>query len=321
MQRVTIRRGEAVRAMFLAPLALRPQLAAAQPTTPVPFVVAPTSTTGVAPLYYAAQQHWFEPAGLDVSIVPVASGAASVTAVTGGAAQVGFTNTLQLINAHAKGFPLTLIAPGTQIDNANAFVELVVKSDSTIKSAKDFEDQVVGVTALNDLGTVTLSVWLRKNGADPARVKLIELPPEAALPALMANRIVAYGLYEPFLSLALAGGARAFANPVEAVGDHILSGAWFASLPWATAHRAAVIRFVRVLSQAAQYVDAHYQDLFPMIAQYSKIPVATLQRMAFNKIQTAFNVESLQPLINAAAETHEIEKPFPAKELIFPGVP
>jgi hypothetical protein len=48
--------------------------------------------------------------------------------------------------------------------------------------------------------------------------------------------------------------------------------------------------------------------------------VATLQRLAFNKIQTAFNVESLQTLINAAAETHEIEKPFPAKELIFPGV-
>lgn len=320
-QRVAVCRSAAVRALLLAPIALRPPPARAQQTPPVSFVATPTGATGVAPVYYAAQQHWFEQAGLDVSIVPASAGAASVTAVIGGAAQVGFTNTLQLITAHAKGFPLTLVAPGTQYDPVHPFVLMVVKADSTLKSAKDLEDQVVGVTALHDLGTVAMTLWLQKNGADPSRVKLIELPPEAALSALTSNRIAAYTLYEPFLSLALAGGAKGFADPLQAIGNNTLTGAWFASLPWASAHRDAVIRFARVLSQAARYVDGHYEELIPMIAQYSKIPVATLQRLTFNKIQPAFDVASLQSLIDAAAEANEIAKPFPARELIFPGVP
>lgn len=321
-QRVTISRAVAARTMLLAPIALSSAPAAAQQTPPpVSFVATPSSSTGVAPLYYAAQQHWLERAGLDVSIVPATGGAASVTAVVGGAAQVGFTNTLQLITAHAKGIPLTLIAPGTQADPAHPFVELVVKSDSTLKSPKDLEDQVFGVTALHDLSTLTTTVWLRKNGVDPSRVKLIELPPEAALPALLSGRIVAYSLYEPFLSVALAGGAKVFANPLDAVDGNALTGAWFAAQPWASQNRDAVIRFARVLSQAATYVDAHYEDLIPMISGYTKIPVATLQRVAFNKIQTAFDVASFQSLIDAAAASHEIAKPFPAKELIFPGVP
>lgn len=180
---------------------------------------------------------------------------------------------------------------------------------------------MVGVTALHDLNTLATNVWLRKNGVDPSSVKLIEMPPEAALPALMTGRIAAYTLYEPFLSVALNGGAKVFANPLEAVDRNAITGAWFASLPWALQNRDAVIRFARVISQAATYVDAHYEDLIPMISGYSKIPIATLQKVTFNKIQTAFDVGSLQSLIDAAADAHEIAKPFPARDLIFPGVP
>jgi NitT/TauT family transport system substrate-binding protein len=318
-QRVAVRRSWALRAVLLAPIVGRAAPAAAQPTPPVAFVVSPTGTTGVAPLYYAAQQHLFERAGLDITIVPASGGAAAMTAVVGGAAQVGFTNTLQLVTAHAKGIPLTAIAPGTQSDPNHPFALLVVRGDSAFKAAKELEGHVIAVAGLHDLTTVAVTLWLLKNGADPTRVKYVEMPPEAMLPALTANRIDAFMPYEPFLSAALAGGAKTFASPMEAIGRNTLSGAWFALLPWASLHREAVLRFARVLSQASLYVDDHYEDLIPMIAQYSKIPEDTLQRLTFNRIPVSLSASSLQSIINAAAETHEIPAPFPAKDIIFPS--
>ena len=310
-----------MRAMLYASIVGLPTPAVAQPTPRVALVVAPTSTTGVVPLYYAAQQHLFERAGLDVSIVPVSGGAAAVTVIVGGAAQIGFSNTLQVVTAHAKGIPLTMIAPGTQWDPAHPFTLLLVRADSPFKTPKDLEDRVVAVTGLHDLTTIAVTLYLLKNGADPTRVKFIEMPPEAMLPALIANRVDAFMPYEPFLSAALAGGAKTFASPMEAVGRNTLTGAWFASLPWASEHREATLRFARVISQAARYVDGHYNDMIPLIAQYSKISVDTLQRMTFNQIPSSLSAASLQSLIDAAAATHEISARFPAKDLIFPGVP
>jgi len=179
----------------------------------------------------------------------------------------------------------------------------------------------LAVTGLHDFLTVAVSLWLTKNAADPARVKFVEMPPGTMLPALAAKRIDAAVSYEPFLSSALGTGAKVFGKPFDAVGTGFISGAWFALGPWANAHRDAVIRFARILDQASQYADAHYDDLIPLIATFSKLPPETLHQMVPDHVPPTLTATAVQPVIDAAARAHEIAAPFPAAEMIFPGVP
>jgi len=293
----------------------------AQPTARTAIVVAPIGASDMAAVYYAVQQRLFERARLDVTISAVPSGGASLVAVVGGAAQIGFANTLALVTARTKGIPVVLLTPGAQYDPARPNTVLIVAADSALKAPKDLEDRVVAVTGLHDFLTVAVSLWLTKNAADPARVKFVEMPPGTMLPALAAKRIDAAVSYEPFLSSALGTGAKVFGKPFDAVGTGFISGAWFALGPWANAHRDAVIRFARILDQASQYADAHYDDLIPLIATFSKLPPETLHQMVPDHVPPTLTATAVQPVIDAAARAHEIAAPFPAAEMIFPGVP
>lgn len=285
-------------------------------------VLAPIGSSDMAAAYYAVQQGMFERAGLDVTIQPAPTGAASMVAVLGGGAQIGYGNSLALSTAHAKGIPVMLLSPGAQYNTNLPHAVLIVANDSTLRTPKDLEGHVVAVAGLHDLLTVSVNLWMEKNGVDASTVKFVEMPPGTMLPALQAKRVDAAVSYEPFLSSSVgAGAARVYAKPYDAIGNGFLTGAWFALAPWIAQHHDAAIRFAQILDQASQYVDAHYDDLIPLIATFSKLPPETLHKMVKVNVPPGLTPGALQAVVDAAAKAHEIPASFKAAELILPGVP
>jgi NitT/TauT family transport system substrate-binding protein len=295
--------------------------ASAQPAR-TSIVLVPIASTDMAEAFYAVQQGMFEKAGLDVTIQQAPSGAAAVTAVLGGAAQIGYTNSLGVTLAHAKGIPVVLLAPGALYRTAIPHAVLLVPADSTLKTAHDLEGRTVAVAGLHDLLGISVVTWIDKNGGDPAKVKFVEMPPATMQAALESKRVDAAASYEPFLSAATRSGvAKVFAKPYDAIGLSFLTGAWFALAPWVNEHRAAAIAFARVLDQSSQYVNGHYDELTPLIAGFTKLPPETLRSMVKLYTPPGLSAAALQPVVDVAARAHEIPASFAAGDMILAGVP
>jgi NitT/TauT family transport system substrate-binding protein len=292
----------------------------ARAQTLTPMTIAPLSGPSDAALYYAQQQGWFRQAGLDLTIQPTANGPAAMSALVGGSIHASEGNILSLAGAHAKGIPMTLIAPGSVFDaSGTPSVRLVASTStsSTVKSPKDLGGKTVAVPSLSDLLSISTRSLIDKSGGDSNAVHFVELPPNAMGAALQAQRIDAAGMYEPFLSGALAQGARPIGVPYAALAPKFMIVAWFAYGPWAQTHREAVAAFVSVINRAAAYANAHARELIPLISGFSHIPEDVLATMQIVQIASTLDPALIQPIINAAAKYKVIPQAFPAKELIF----
>jgi ABC-type nitrate/sulfonate/bicarbonate transport system substrate-binding protein len=289
---------------------------AAQTTTPI--IVAPLSGPDNASVYYAQQQGWFRQAGLDVTIQPQTSGAVAMAALIGGSAQIANSNVLSLCLAHAKGVPVAIVAPGSTYDGSvSENIQLVAAPGSTVRRAKDLNGKNVAVPGLSDLFTVSIKGIVDQDGGDSSSVHFIEMPPPSVASALQAGKIDAAGVYDPFLSAALAIGAKPIAKPYDSIGPKFLVDCDFAYRPWAEQHPQAVFDFASAYNRASGYVNTHYRELYPMVSQFSHIPVDVLAHMQYAEIATTVDPGMIQPVINAAAKYHVIPRAFPATELIF----
>ena len=304
-------------AVALCMLARSPGEAQSPGRALVPLLVAPIGSTDMTPFFYALRQGMFERAGLDVTVQQVPSGAASTTAVVGGAVNIGFSNMLALSIARQKGIPVELIAPGVEYDTAAPNVALLVAAASPIKNAKNLEGKVVGVTGLHDLLAVATRAWLDKAGADSSQVKFVEMPPGTMSEALKSSRVDAVAVYEPFMGQIKAAGGRVIGKPYDAIGARFVNAAWFALGPWADRHRDAAIRFARVISQAAAYTNVHYDELIPLVSSFSKIAPETLAQMVHVRVPPSVTPALIQPVIDLSAKYHEIPAAFPAQEMLI----
>jgi NitT/TauT family transport system substrate-binding protein len=77
---------------------------------------------------------------------------------------------------------------------------------------------------------VTSGAWIDKNGADSSTVKFVELPFPQMEAALIAGRVDAVSIHEPFATAALEKAAtRVLAHPWGDVIAKFLIAGWFAS--------------------------------------------------------------------------------------------
>lgn len=283
---------------------------------PGPIVVAAIGSTDVLPFFYALREGAFARAGLDVTLQQTPSGVASVTAVVGGAAQIGFSNTLALCVAYGRGIPVELVAPGFRYDVRSPNVTMLVAAGGPVRTAKDLEGRVVAVTGLHDLMAVSTAAWLRRAGADASRVKFVEMPSTAMAAALEAKRVDAVTTYDPYVGLVQAAGGRVFAHPDDVIGGDFLAGGWFALRPWADGHRDELRRFAAVIHDSAGYTNAHWEELIPLISSYSKMSPDLLRTMGRPRVPPALTPALLQPIVDFAAANGELAHAFPAREML-----
>lgn len=295
------------------------RVSAQQTLTPV--IVGPLNSASSAGLYYAQQQGLFAKAGLDVKIQPMTGGAAAVAATVGGAINIGYGNTLTVIEAHAKQIPISLLAPGSLYQSQIPVAQLLVAGNSTIKTPADLIGLTIGVASLNDLAVLAIKEWIERGNVDPSKINFIEISPAAAITTLTANRVAAVILYDPYLGAALAQGAKVIAKPYDFIAPTFLISAWFVSNQWATEHRDAALAFARVLEQVTPYINGHYDDLLPMISKITSVSVENLAKMPKAIVPTSMRSVALQPVIDAAVHFKAIPAPFKAQDIIFPGAP
>jgi ABC-type nitrate/sulfonate/bicarbonate transport system substrate-binding protein len=158
--------------------------------------------------------------------------------------------------------------------------------------------------------------WLRRNGADPALVKFIEVPP-AAMEAFVGRGTVAGATAaEPWLSKAI-DSFRVLGKPYDMVAQSFSLSAFYARRDWLTANASVIRRLVRVLYQTAQWANAHQSETAPMLAELSKADLEDIRKMTRTRYATALVPTMLQPVVDIAAKYKTVTRTIPATDLIL----
>src|ERR1700691_1356873 len=89
-------------------------------------------------VFYALDAGLFAKAGLDVGLVALSGGGAAIAAaVAGGSLDLGKSNVLELIAAHVRGLPFTIVGPGAGTGAFDHNGAIIVPVASPIRSARD----------------------------------------------------------------------------------------------------------------------------------------------------------------------------------------
>lgn len=272
------------------------------------------------PVLYAIASGAFKRAGLDVSLQAQRSGPAVASGIVGGTYQIGKMSLTPLVDAHGRGIPFVIVAPGGLSTAANPIAGLMVRVDSPIKTAADLNGKTIAVGALSDIFTLAMRAWMQKNGGDPSSLKLVEIPISAIGDAIDKERVAAGSANEPILGAAVASGkVRILARTFDAIASRFMFTAWVANRAYAEQNRAAVESFARVVRDAAAYVNAHHAETVDEISKFTGIDPAIVKRMARTEAATGVEAGLIQPVIDAAAHFKDIPARFEARELIWTG--
>ncbi|WP_345396007.1 ABC transporter substrate-binding protein [Nonomuraea salmonea] len=163
-----------------------------------------------APIHLGKAKGFFTEQGIDLTITPVAGGAASVSGVVSGQFQFAFGNTTSLLTAKQQGLDVKVVANGVSStgEQGEDFSAVLVKPDSPIRTAKDLAGKKISVNQLKNIGDTTVRASVRKAGGDPSGIEFVELPFPDAPAALQGDRVDAIWVVEPFVSQAISQGAR-----------------------------------------------------------------------------------------------------------------
>lgn len=305
-------RSRALALLSAAPLAAGPLRAGAQTTT-IRLGTSPADSYGEP--FYALAKGFFAQAGIGIDLTLLNAASAIAEGVAGNALDVGLADPIQVAHPVNAGVPLAFFAGGGLYRGAAPTTLLVADKSGAINGAKDLEGQSVAVISLASISSLAVREWLRKNGADVAKVRFIEMPFATMTPALQRGTVAAAFLAEPFLTDA-RGRVKVLGKAYDAIASSFYISAWFASRDWLAKNPALARRLTQIVYQTARWANANPADSAPIIAQYTKIPLERVSEMVRTRYATSLDVRDIQPVLDVAYRYQQLERPVNAATLL-----
>lgn len=271
--------------------------------------MAATPSDAYAQPFYAKDNGFFDQGAINAQIQLFPNASPAMSALVGGSLDVSGHDMLAVGNAINHGIPITIVAAGS-IYSPNAPTTLLcVAKNGAIRSAKDLEGRTAAVPTLGSLSEISLRAWIAMNGADPALVHLIELPPSQMGAALERGTIEAGLIVEPALTAA-RDKVRILGKPYDAAGNAFPINVWFTMRDFAAKNPDVVRRVVAAFYKASRWANTHQGESLPIVSKYTKIDPVHMQGMTRATYATALDPSKLQPIVDMALKYKAIEKPI-----------
>lgn len=239
-----------------------------------------------------------------------------MAAVASNAVDVGFANLVSVVAAFVRNLPVTIVAPGSvDVETAPTNV-LVVAPGSTIRTGSDFNGKTMATTTLRNIVQFAARLWVDKHGGDSGTIRFVEMPFSAMADALVAGRIDAAIVAEPFMTDVMAK-TRVIAYPMSAIGPRVQLGGWLANTTWAQANPAVVSAFAGAITKANEWGNTHHEQSAQILGKYGRIEPAVLAKMNRATYAPRLVAAEMQPAIDVAARYGAIPQSIPAEKLLF----
>jgi NitT/TauT family transport system substrate-binding protein len=290
-----------------------PRRIRAQTAAPIRLAAEPNETYGE--FLYGTESGIFRRAGLDVQMTLLPSAGAIATAVAGGALDVGLTDALVLANAFDRGVPLVAIAGSGFFRTTDPSSALCVAKTSAVRSAKDFEGRTIALGTLVSLTSISIKMWLRRNGADVGNVRFVEMPFSEMPAALQRGTVDGAYITEPQLSQQSAE-LRIVAIPYGAIADRFLISLVVSTRAWVAQNGETARRLVAAIYETARWANRNRDLTAPILAKYSKLEPEVIRHMRRTLFATTLQPGLVQPVLDAAFTYKALERQTSAVEMM-----
>jgi NitT/TauT family transport system substrate-binding protein len=239
-------------------------------TTITVYAVPTTDTTG---LYVAQYEGYFKAQGLTVNIQPAVSAETVINEMALGKIDMVAGNYVSFIEAQqnyddgARPNPsntsptyqqiaanLDLFAEGSELEPN--FQGLFVPADSSVKSISQLKGKVVAVNASGGVGYVMVASALLAAGIQPSTVKWTDVPFQNMASELMAGKIAAAFLPEPFNSIDSEDyGLTSLSDLDVGLTTNFPVEGYAVTKAWAKKYPNTLTAFYRALEQGQEMAD------------------------------------------------------------------
>ncbi len=274
-------------------------------------------TLSVAGVQLALAKGYFKEEGLDVTITPLTSGAATLASLVGGSLHFVPTNIVSASIARSRGIRIKIISSQTSSSKDRPYDAILVRGDSQMKTARDLVGKTVAVNAVNSIGTLTTSRAIEKDGGDFKSVKWVELPQGDAMTALATGNVDAIYIVEPFVTIGAKRGFRRLVSPYLATDVDFAETAIVATEAYLTANPEVGKKFQRAMAKALKLGAENPEEIRAMLPSYMKIDDDVRKTLALPLFHTQLNTASVQNQINLAVQYGYIPKPVSIDELVW----
>lgn len=268
-----------------------------------------------AEAFYAQDGGFFKRFGLTAELQIFGNGSQTLTAVVTGNADIGATNPVALAQAVQRGLPVTCFA-GDGIYSSNApTTALFVTSNAPYRKAKDLEGQTIALLSIKDVTFAAVRDWLVQNGADPTKVKFIEIPASEMAVALQRGIVAAVNMPEPYIAAARKD-IRLFGKTFDAIAKTFLISVWVAQPSYIEKNKTIVERFVSAVYATANWANTHHDATAPILAKYAKMKPALIRSMTRASFADSLDARDLQSQFDLAYKNKLIQAPVKAADVI-----
>ncbi|HXP93278.1 MAG TPA: ABC transporter substrate-binding protein [Candidatus Binatia bacterium] len=265
---------------------------------------------------YGVESGIFTRAGLDVQpgIFPAAGAIAA--ALAGGALDLGSVDVIVLANAVNRGVPLIAIAGSGLFRAKEPTSGLCIPIKSSLRSAKSLEGQTIAVGTLVSLTSISLRMWLARNGANPAQVQFVEMRFSEMPAALQRGTVTAAYITEPLLTQH-ADELKLIAIPYSEIAKTFPISVIAAGRSWLAQNSDTARRFVAATYETGRWLNGNRQQSAVMLAKYTKLDLDIIRRMHRTSFATSLDPSMMQPILDAAATYKLIDRPTNAADLMI----
>lgn len=275
--------------------------------------------TGEIGLYAAIAQGYFEPEGIKVELETVIGAAATIPAVVGGSLHMGNAAYVSAFAARAQGFDILIVFPYSTYTKGHDPAAIVVMQDSGIKSAKDLEGKRVALNAIKGLNWLYAVEWMSKNGADPGKVRWLEIPFPNMIGAVRAKQVDAVYAVEPFISVEVGrGGVNMIAFPFSEVDPAVEIAGLVANERWVKANPDLVERFARAMRKGTDYINTYPEKWPDLLARHTRLRPEWVPNLIKHEQGYPLNVKRLQSAVDLALKWGLLSKRLNVNEMVWP---
>ncbi|MGA0545051.1 ABC transporter substrate-binding protein [Brevundimonas sp. VNH65] len=306
--------------LAVAAVGCGPRAGGRSAATPIRFGGGASAVAAVA----AREAGVFERLGLQVDVLPLKNGPSAVAATVAGALDFTFGDFLGWVAALSNGFVNSrLIAPA----NATGNQVILARKGSGVVTPADLVGRKVGVAAA-PVFSLSVRLWLRRNGVDPAQVQLvvIEQGPEHVLgrgdvDAILVADPNAYQAIAQYGATILAGDPSAEVMPAGAG-----RACYYVNADFLKARPETVTRVVQALREGGQlFLQAAPVDRARLMEPYVGLGVAKMQAQMPGLIESfryppvqlgGFDVAANQSWVDIAVRERALPRPQRIAEFV-----
>jgi NitT/TauT family transport system substrate-binding protein len=289
---------------------------------PIDIVAGVATSMSSIDLLLGIQQGFFKEQGLNVTTVPVQTGAGGVTQLVSNQIQVALGGLSGTITAVSQGIPIVFVSGGIAdtTSSEGTWYGTLVSPDSGIKSFKDLAGKKVALNSVNCCWDFWTREAVAKDGGDQSRLQMVQLPFAQQAAALKAGQVDAITTQQPFVKQAELQGFVSLGDPAAIAYGNPKNGNtdYFMAKKFVNDHPDVVKRWRAALQKSADYANANPDQVRKIAVDTVKLDSALVAATPTPNYVSALDTDAIQKEAGWLVKYGVISKAPDVKSMIVP---